>query len=81
LKAKLDNLANEQDEQVQKQDRNYVDIWEPKKFMEKVTSFLQNTYEIWVVAWISAISYYFSSMVSAIFLLTFSFLFIGMVQT
>jgi len=61
--------------------KNFVDIWEPKKGKDKLTCFIHNTYEAWVVLWISCISYFFSSMISAIMFLCFSLLFIGMNRT
>jgi hypothetical protein len=81
LDSRLEEMAEKQAEQELKQDRNYIDIWEPKKMKDKVASFFQNTFEMWVVMWVSAISYMSSSLVSTLFVITFSLLFLGMIQT
>jgi hypothetical protein len=74
-------LGFQQEVQAKKQERNFVDVWEPKKGNDKLSSFIHNSYECWIVLFVSVISYFFASMVSAIFFLTFSLLFFGMVQT
>ena len=57
LESRVQEIAQSQAKTADMQQRNYVDIWEPKKFGHKAKSFCHNTYEMWMVLWISAISF------------------------
>jgi magnesium-transporting ATPase (P-type) len=81
MEEKLTEIAKNQEAQANKQERNFVDVWEPKKAKDKCSSYFQNTYEMWTVLWISILSVVFSSLVSAIIFISSTLLFVGMVQT